>query len=542
MALPNYAVGGAGINPTDYMLSPPLYGDIDGYSRVAENRKKDKMLDADLALRNRLGELDAEFKNATAQRKHEIELERMRIKQQQTEMASEYNYDLGKIGAGQATGGQIERALGELGSTREQGNKLYQEGARGVRDATDSGNRLYQQGYGDIQRQKASGEADFDRAYGDIRSQKASGEADFDRAYGDIRSQKASGEADYTQAYNDVRAAGTAGNALFQQGYGDIRNQMGANDARYAEGKGYLTPAYARYQGLADNGMYTRAEYDSQLKSAYGDALNAATTHGANLNTALASRGLGGNPYAAASMGLQGQFAAQGARGQARAGLDREQAQSRVTGIGGMASVGGQLSALGQAYAAMNSGLATSGAGMLKDQAGYGLQAAGMGAGFLKGRADYGLQASGMGADVLQNRAGYGGEMARYGAGMMKDRADFGLQSAGMGADVLHNKAGYGAGMSQYGAGMLKDQADFGGSQSRFLADLLSGQAGYNAGISGSMADYMTRPTQDNTLKLLSGGGAAIGNVPGGVAGGGGKPPEMKTNAGLPNPRKPLYL
>ena len=524
---PSYAGGGSPRgNPKweDYLT----IGRGSGWAGIdavyGEARTKDKMLDADLALRNRLGELDAEFKNATAQRKHEIELERMRIKQQQAEMASEYNYDLGKIGAGQATGGQIERALGELGSTREQGNKLYQEGARGVRDATDSGNRLYQQGYGDIQRQKASGEADFDRAYGDIRSQKASGEAD------------------YTQAYNDVRAAGTAGNALYQQGYGDIRNQMGANDTRYAEGKGYLTPAYARYQGLADNGMYTRAEYDSQLKSAYGDALNAATTQGANLNNALAARGLGGNPYAAASMGLQGQFAAQGARGQARSGLDREQAQSRITGMEGMAGVGGQLSALGQAYAAMNSGLATSGAGMLKDQAGYGLQAAGMGAGFLKGRADYGLQASGMGADVLQNRAGYGGEMARYGAGMMKDRADFGLQSAGMGADVLHNKAGYGAGMSQYGAGMLKDQADFGGSQSRFLADLLSGQAGYNAGISGSMADYMTRPTQDNTMRLLSGGGAAIGNVPGGVAGGGGKPPEMRTNAGLPNPRKPLYL
>lgn len=344
MALPNYAVGGAGLNPADYAVSPVGSIGVIGTLNAGNARQLDKLMDADLALRNRLAELDAEFKDATAQRKHEIELERMRIKQQQTEMASEYNYDLGKIGAGQATGGQIERALGELGSTRAQGNALY------------------------------------------------------------------------------------------QQGYGDIRGQMGANSSMYAEGKGYLTPAYARYQGLADNGMYTRAEYDSQLKSAYGDALNAATTHGANLNTALASRGLGGNPYAAASMGLQGQFAAQGARGQARAGLDREQAQSRVTGIGGMASVGGQLSALGQAYAAMNSGLATSGAG------------------------------------------------------------------------------------------------------------LLGQQAGYNAGISGSMADYMTRPTQDNTLKLLSGGGAAIGNVPGGVAGGGGKPPEMRTNPGLPNPRKPLYL
>lgn len=338
---PSVGDGGSGVYWGDYVtinqFAPPSLGlssTIPGEAQL-----KGKMLDADLALRNRQAELDAEFKNATAQRKHEIELEKMRLKQQQTQLASEYNYSLGKIGAMQATGGQIERSIGELSGAQNQGNALY------------------------------------------------------------------------------------------QQGYGDVRNQMDSNNSSYSEGKGYLTPAYARYQGLADNGMYTQGEYDSQLKSAYGDALNAATTQGANLNNSLASRGLGGNPYAAASMGLQGQFAAQGARGTARANLDREQAQSRVTGIGGMASTGGQLSALGQAYAAMNSGLAQGGAGLLADQ------------------------------------------------------------------------------------------------------------AGFNAGIAGSKADYMSRPTQDNTLRLLSGGGAAIGNVPGGVVGGGGsKPPPMTTN------KRPDYM
>jgi hypothetical protein len=113
-----------------------------------------------------------------------------------------------------------------------------------------------------------------------------------------------------------------------------------------AAARNNLTGVRDRYQVQADRGQYTTEEYNNQLRNRTNQATMAKINTEKQLNSDLASMGLGLNAGAAAALGFAGDFAAAGMTGDARASLDREQAESRVAGLGGLAGISQQLAAI----------------------------------------------------------------------------------------------------------------------------------------------------------------------------------------------------
>jgi hypothetical protein len=150
---------------------------------------------------------------------------------------------------------------------------------------------------------------------------------------------------------NQNNYSGAAANMIAQaQGsYNNAYNNIGtmaagmATSGQINRARADLMPTYQGYQNLYNNGMYSGQQMSDILQDAYQQVGNSTRAMQGNANAMNASRGLGANAGMTMATGLAGQFAAAGARGQANAGLQREQAQSKIHGLDGMGNIGGQL-------------------------------------------------------------------------------------------------------------------------------------------------------------------------------------------------------
>jgi hypothetical protein len=135
------------------------------------------------------------------------------------------------------------------------------------------------------------------------------------------------GQNNYANSYNNI-VGGAAGMAT---------------NGQIAQSRADLMPAYQGYQRLHQQGMYTGQQMNDILQNSYQQVAAGTRAMQGNANAMNASRGLGANAGMAMATGMAGQFAAAGARGQANAGLQREQSQSKIHGLDGMGNIGGQL-------------------------------------------------------------------------------------------------------------------------------------------------------------------------------------------------------
>lgn len=103
-------------------------------------------------------------------------------------------------------------------------------------------------------------------------------------------------------------------------------------------------PANRFYNQTMQDGGYSPEARQSILSAAYGNINNSARAMQQTINDQSAQRGLGGNPYAMNALGMQGHFAASGARGQALAGLEQNAIQNRM---GAAQGASGNAAAMG---------------------------------------------------------------------------------------------------------------------------------------------------------------------------------------------------
>jgi hypothetical protein len=150
---------------------------------------------------------------------------------------------------------------------------------------------------------------------------------------------------------NNIRsqAAGMSTAGQIAKGIGT----MGKGIGELQGAKGQFDQSNSFYSNLMQNGMYDRGTMDKMLANAYGQSVSQGRVLGDNINSAMSARGAAANPLAGASMRMRAAFEGAGQRGNMMAGLEREQAQSKITGAQGhsgnaqaMAGLSGQMASL----------------------------------------------------------------------------------------------------------------------------------------------------------------------------------------------------
>src|SRR5690606_29050884 len=107
--------------------------------------------------------------------------------------------------------------------------------------------------------------------------------------------------------------------------------------------RGDLSGILGQYQGLANDGMYRPDEQSAILSNRRQQVNNSTRAMQQNVNAMMQQRGVSGNAGINAAISMGGQFEGAGQRGNQYADLMREQAQSRLTGMEGVAGISGQM-------------------------------------------------------------------------------------------------------------------------------------------------------------------------------------------------------
>jgi hypothetical protein len=116
--------------------------------------------------------------------------------------------------------------------------------------------------------------------------------------------------------------------------------------AQIAEALARYQPAYQAQLTRTQQGNLTDAEEQGILANTFSDVRRTAAAQQGNINAGLAARGAGADPVAASALGLQGLFAAQGARGNVRAGLATSEGEARAQGSRDLAGTAGAMGSL----------------------------------------------------------------------------------------------------------------------------------------------------------------------------------------------------
>lgn len=128
--------------------------------------------------------------------------------------------------------------------------------------------------------------------------------------------------------------------ARMQNDY-SLASQRGglATAAQIATARGDLGRSLQDYGNLRDNGIYSKQQMDTLLMDRYQQVANATRSMQSNANNMAMQYGGRGNAGLTSALSMAGQFAAGGQRGEALAGLEREQADARKMGISGYGNI-----------------------------------------------------------------------------------------------------------------------------------------------------------------------------------------------------------
>lgn len=145
------------------------------------------------------------------------------------------------------------------------------------------------------------------------------------------------------------QAAGMMTNADKQTGLNTMRGGIGEINS----GIGQFDKSNAFYSNLMKNGMYSPEQKAQILGNMYQQANRVGQVQGENINNAQAARGLGANVLAGQAARQRSAMDAAGMRGDASAQLEREQAQSKITGAQGHSGNASQIAQLRSALASL---------------------------------------------------------------------------------------------------------------------------------------------------------------------------------------------